>query len=48
MPEEPSMDARIDEANERREWAREVLQRWLIDLGYAPPRWAHDLRAQRD
>ena len=48
MPEETPMSTRIDEANERREWAREVLQRWLIDLGYAPLRWAQELRARRN
>ena len=48
MPEETPMNARIDEAKKRREWAREVLERWLVDLGYAPLHWAEKLRARRN
>ena len=44
MPDETPMNERVDERNELLEWAREVLLRWPVDLGYATPRWAKELR----
>ena len=42
------MNERTEADNELREWAREVLLLWPVDLGYAPERWARELESHKN